>query len=142
LLTGFVGRNFQHALEGAFEFLSPYSEEAAAVEVSYYQEDGRMSTAGYLLAQRRMQSRDAAAAHDGRPIGVARSSFGDAEIGEVHALVNQLFARRAAEAPQDRTQVRPAARPGKSTCTRFRYWKWGSACPGGSAVYSSEVLIF
>src|SRR5258708_8982956 len=39
--TGYVGRNFQHSLEGAFESLSPYSEEAAAVEVSYYQEDGQ-----------------------------------------------------------------------------------------------------
>ena len=39
--TGYVGRNFQRSLEGAFESLSPYSEEAAAVEVSYYQEDGQ-----------------------------------------------------------------------------------------------------
>jgi hypothetical protein len=39
--------------------------------------------------------------------------FGDAEIGEVTALVNQLFARRAAEAPQDRTQARPGVASGK-----------------------------
>ena len=39
--TGWVGRNFQRSLEAAFEALSPYSEEAAGVEVTYYQEDGR-----------------------------------------------------------------------------------------------------
>ena len=39
--TGYVGRNFQSGLEGAFQALSPYSEEAAAVEVSYYHEDGQ-----------------------------------------------------------------------------------------------------
>jgi hypothetical protein len=39
--------------------------------------------------------------------------FGDAEIGEVTALVNQMFARRASDAPQDRTQVRPGGVSGK-----------------------------
>jgi len=39
--------------------------------------------------------------------------FGDAEIGEVHALVNQLFTRKAAEAPQDRTQPRVGTATGK-----------------------------
>jgi hypothetical protein len=39
--------------------------------------------------------------------------FGDAEIGEVTALVNQLFARSAAEGPQERTQSRPSGAAGK-----------------------------
>jgi len=39
--------------------------------------------------------------------------FGDAEIGEVTALVNQLFTRRAAEGPQERTQSRPSGATGK-----------------------------
>jgi hypothetical protein len=39
--------------------------------------------------------------------------FGDAEIGEATALVNQLFTRRAAEGPQERTQSRPSGTTGK-----------------------------
>jgi len=39
--------------------------------------------------------------------------FGEAEIGEVTALVNQLFVRRAAEGPQERTALRPSGISGK-----------------------------
>jgi hypothetical protein len=112
--TGYVGRNFQHSLEGAFESLSPYSEEAAAVEVSYYHEDGQDEHSWVFVGPtpesiRDMQRRrmiDDLSALLGR-------HFGDAEIGEVTALVNQVFARRTAEGPQDRTQMRSTGASGK-----------------------------
>ncbi len=112
--TGYVGRNFQHSLEGAFESLSPYSEEAAAVEVSYYHEDGQDEHSWVFVGPttesiRDMQKRrmvDDVTALLGR-------HFGDAEIGEVVALINQMFARRAAEGPQDRTQSRASGSAGK-----------------------------
>jgi hypothetical protein len=112
--TGYVGRNFQQSLEGAFESLSPYSEEAAAVEVSYYHEDGQDEHSWVFVGptpesirdmQRRRMIDDLSA--------LLNRHFGDAEIGEVTALVNQLFARRAAEGPQDRTQIRSPGASGK-----------------------------
>ena len=112
--TGYVGRNFQRSLEGAFESLSPYSEEAAAVEVSYYQEDGQDEHSWVFVGptpdsiwdmQRRRTIDDVSA--------LLARHFGDAEIGEVTALVNQLFTRRAAEGPQERTQSRPSGATGK-----------------------------
>ncbi len=101
-------------LEGAFESLSPYSEEAAAVEVSYYQEDGQDEHSWVFVGptpdsiwdmQRRRMIDDVSA--------LLARHFGDAEIGEVTALVNQLFTRRAAEGPQERTQSRPSGATGK-----------------------------
>lgn len=100
--TGYVGRNFQHTLEAAFQLLSPYSEEATAVEVSYYQEDGQDEHGWVFVGptpesiqemQRRRLTEDVSA--------VLARHFGDAEIGEVAALINQLFARQgAAGAPE------------------------------------------
>jgi len=96
--TGWVGRNFQRALESACEALSPYSEEAAGMEVTYYHEDGRDEhgmvfvgpTADSIQeAQRRYMIEDLQA--------LLGRHFGDAEIGEVVGLVNQLFDRRWAE---------------------------------------------
>ena len=112
--TGYVGRNFQSSLEGAFETLSPYSEEAAAVEVSYYHEDGQdehswVFVGPTLESIRDMQRRRMA---DDISLLLARH-FGEAEIGEVVALVNQLFTRRSSEDPQDRSQPRITAVPGK-----------------------------
>ena len=111
--TGYVGRNFQNALEAAFQSLSPYSEEAAALEVSYYHEDGQdehgwvfvgPTAEAILEMQRRQMAEDVAA--------LFARHFGDAEIGEAVALVNQLFARRGAD-PQDRMQSRTARVAGK-----------------------------
>jgi len=112
--TGYVGRNFQHSLEVAFEALSPYSEEAAAVEVSHYHEDGQDEHNWVFVGptaesirdmQRRRMLEDVS--------GLLSRHFGDAEIGEVVALVNQLFARTAVEGPQDRTQARSGGIAGK-----------------------------
>jgi len=112
--TGYVGRNFQHSLEGAFEALSPFSEEAAAVEVSYYHEDGQDEHSWVFVGptaesiremQRRRMVEDISA--------LLSRHFGDSEIGEVVGLVNQLFTRTAVEGPQDRTQPRPSGIAGK-----------------------------
>jgi len=87
---------------------------AAAVEVSYYQEDGQDEHSWVFVGptpesirdmQRRRMADDISA--------LLARHFGDAEIGEAVALVNQLFARRAAEGPQDRTQARPSGATGK-----------------------------
>jgi hypothetical protein len=112
--TGYVGRNFQHSLEGAFESLSPYSEEAAAVEVSYYQEDGQDEHSWVFVGPTPESIRDMQRRRmiDDLSALLARH-FGDAEIGEATALVNQMFARRASDAPQDRTQVRSGGVSGK-----------------------------
>jgi len=82
--------------------------------VSYYQEDGQDEHSWVFVGptpdairemQRRRMMDDLSA--------LLSRHFGDAEIGEVHALVNQLFARRGAEAPQDRAQARPGGASGK-----------------------------
>jgi len=112
--TGYVGRNFQEALERAFDSLSPYSEEAAAVEVSHYHEDGQDEHGWVFVGptpeaigdmQRRRVMDDVSA--------LLARHFGEAEIGEVTALVNQLFVRHAAEGPQERTALRPSGASGK-----------------------------
>ena len=112
--TGYVGRNFQSSLEGAFQSLSPYSEEAAAVEVSYYHEDGQDEHSWVFVGPTPESIRDMQRRRMADDISALLSRhFGEAEIGEVVALVNQLFARAAAEGPQDRTQPRPSGVSGK-----------------------------
>lgn len=112
--TGYVGRNFQHSLEGAFDSLSPYSEEAAAVEVSYYHEDGQDEhswafvgpTAGSIREmQRRRTVEDVST--------LLSRQFGEAEIREVVALVDQLFSRVGADESRDHGLSRPLPASGK-----------------------------
>jgi uncharacterized protein DUF6806 len=114
--TGYVGRNFQNALDAAFQLLGPYSEEAAAVEVSYYHEDGQDEHGWVFVgptdeAIQEMQKRRLI---DDVSILLARH-FGEAEIGEVSALLNQLFIRRAANPVSDaeRDLPRTVRVPGK-----------------------------
>jgi len=112
--TGYVGRNFKNSIESAFESLSPYSEEAAAVEVSYYQEDGQDEHGWVFVGPTAESIRDMQRRRMVDDITALLSRhFGDAEIGEAVALVNQMFARHATESPQDRTQARPSGSTGK-----------------------------
>jgi len=114
--TGYVGRNFQNALDAAFQLLGPYSEEAVAVEVSYYPEDGQDEhdwafvgpTAESIQEMQRRRLIDDVSA-------VLARQFGDAEIEEVSALLNQLFARRGSSpvADAEREQPRSVRVPGK-----------------------------
>jgi hypothetical protein len=93
--TGWVGRNFQRALEISFEALCAHAEQAAGVEVTYYHEDGRdehsMAFVGPSLEaiqeeQRRSMIEDVS--------GLLSRHFAEAEISEVLQHVHQLFERR------------------------------------------------
>ena len=115
--TGWVGRNFQKALEGACEALGHFAEDAAGVEVTYYQEDGRDEHGMVFIGpsqetieatQRRYMIEDMQA--------LLARHFGDAEISEVVGLVNQLFDRRWSErgaSPSTGTMERAQRSPGK-----------------------------
>ena len=115
--TGWVGRNFQKAAETAFEALCPFTEEAAALEVSYYHEDGRDERGMVFVGptvesietmQRSYMLEDIQA--------LLSRHFSDAEIGEVTGLVNQLFDRRWVERgaePVTGTSERPQRSSGK-----------------------------
>jgi hypothetical protein len=94
-----VGNGFREHVSSAFAALNSYSERAAEVEVTYYHEDG---TDEYQLvfvgptpeaiheAQRQAMIDDVSA--------VLSRQFGDAEIGEVVQLINQLFLRASPSA--------------------------------------------
>jgi len=93
--TGWVGRNFQRALESAFASLCSYAEQAAGVEVTYYHEDGRdertmafvgPSQEAIQEEQRRSMIEDVST--------LMSRHFAEGEIGEVLQLVHQLFERR------------------------------------------------
>jgi hypothetical protein len=113
--TGWVGRNFQKALEGAFEALCAFSEEAAGVEVTYYHEDGRDERGMVFVGptqdsieatQRRYMIEDLQA--------LLGRHFSDGETSEVIGLVNQMFDKRWAErgaAPSTGTSERAQRSP-------------------------------
>jgi hypothetical protein len=95
--TGWVGRNFQRALESAFESLCSYAEQAAGVEVTFYHEDGRdertmafvgPSPEAIQEEQRRSMIEDVST--------LLSRHFAQGETGEVLQLVHQLFERRMA----------------------------------------------
>ncbi|MBI3528183.1 MAG: hypothetical protein HY067_09455 [Betaproteobacteria bacterium] len=92
--TGDVGRSFHQTIAGALAALSPFSEEAAAFEVSYYLEDGKDEFSLVFVGP----TQDAIfEAQRGLMIEDVRSllsrQFSDPEIAQVVALVNQLFER-------------------------------------------------
>jgi hypothetical protein len=96
--TGWVGRNFQRALESSFESLCSYAEQAAGVEVTFYHDDGRDERTMAFVGpsqesiqdeQRRSMIEDCTA--------LLSRHFSQGEIGEVLQLVHQLFERRWAE---------------------------------------------
>lgn len=98
--TGDVGRSFHQIISDALAALNPLSEEAAAFEVSYYQDDGKdefslmfvgPTPESIFETQRRLMLEDL---H-----GLLSRQFSDAEIAEVTALVNQLFERQRAGGP-------------------------------------------
>jgi hypothetical protein len=93
--TGDVGRNFREHIAGALQGLNPYTEQAAEVEVTYYHDEGDEyqlvfvgpSPEAIHEAQRQAMIDDVSA--------VLGRQFGDSEIGEAVALINQLFQRTA-----------------------------------------------
>ncbi|MCL4801742.1 MAG: hypothetical protein KJ025_19280 [Burkholderiales bacterium] len=115
--TGDVGRNFREIVEEALQGLNAYTERAAEIEVTYYHDDGTDEYGIVFVgptpeaireAQRQRMVDDVA--------HLLTRHFGDSEIGEVVALVNQLFQRTWAEQgtavrPSSATQVQPSAAP-------------------------------
>lgn len=100
--TGDVGRNFRETIEVALQALNPYTERAAEVEVTYYHEDGQDEFGIVFVgptpeaiheAQRQAMIEDVS--------HLLSRQFGEAEIGEVIALLNQLFSRTTPPAGMD-----------------------------------------
>ena len=89
--TGWVGRNFQRALESALSSVCEFVEAASAVEVTYYQEDGRdefgvvfvgPDHAAIAHAKRRRMIDDVS-------MLLARQ-LGEEEVNQVAALIERL----------------------------------------------------
>jgi hypothetical protein len=104
--TGDVGRTFREHVETALQELNPLTERAAEIEITYYHEDGQDEFGVVFVgptpeaiheAQRQAMIEDVSA--------ILSRQFGESEIGEVTALLNQLFARTAPSASGE-------ARPG------------------------------
>jgi hypothetical protein len=98
--TGDVGRSFHQIISDALAALNPLSEEAAAFEVSYYQDDGKDEFSLMFVGptpelifetQQRLMLEDL---HN-----LLARQFSDAEIAEITGVVNQLFERQRAGGP-------------------------------------------
>jgi hypothetical protein len=94
--TGDVGRAFREAIEVALQALNPYTERAAEIEVTYYHDDGQDELGIVFVgptpeaiheAQRQAMIEDVS--------HILARQFGDSEIGEVVAQLNELFQRTA-----------------------------------------------
>src|SRR5882762_1363617 len=92
--TGEIGRSFHPALDVALENLGPYCYEAVEVDVKMYHDNGEQDSRLLFVgptaqaiheAQRRCMIEDVAA--------VLARQFEKEKVGEVTALVNDLFDR-------------------------------------------------
>jgi hypothetical protein len=110
--TGDVGRAFREAIESALQGLNPYTERAAEIEVTYYHDDGQDEFGIVFVgptpeaiheAQRQAMIEDVS--------GILARQFGESEIGEVVALLNQLFQRTAPGAGRATQSTMPATSP-------------------------------
>lgn len=96
--TGDVGRGFRELIEEALQALCPYTESAAEIEVSYYHDDGQDEFGMVFVGPtpESIHERQKSRMIDDVS-GLLARHFTEAEIGEVAALVNQLFERNWAE---------------------------------------------
>ena len=92
--TGAIGRSFHPALDEALEKLGPLCYEAVEIDVTLYHDDGEQESRLLFVgptpqaiheAQRRCMLEDIAA--------LLERQFGKDAVGEVSALVNELFDR-------------------------------------------------
>ena len=92
--TGDVGRGFRELIEEALQALCPYTESAAEVEVSYYHDDGQDEFGMVFVGPtpESIHERQKTRMIEDVSNMLARH-FTESEIGEVAALVNQLFER-------------------------------------------------
>ncbi len=116
--TGDVGRAFRDAVETALRGLDPYTERAAEIEVTYYHDDGQDEFGVVFVgptpeaiheAQRQAMIEDVS--------HILARQFGESEIGEVVAQLNQLFKRTAPAAGAGRP---PATAPALAPSSRRR----------------------
>ena len=100
--TGDVGRGFRELIEEALQAVCPYTESAAEIEVSYYHDDGQDEFGMVFVGPtpESIHERQKSRMIDDVSSLLARH-FSEAEIGEVAALVNQLFERNWAEKTGD-----------------------------------------
>lgn len=90
--TGEVGRGFRNRISEAFQVLGPLSEYASEITVTYYHDNGQEEfqqifvgpTAEAIHEMRRQCVEEDVAA-------VLAPHFGKDKVGQVTALVNQLF---------------------------------------------------
>ena len=96
--TGDVGRGFRELIEEALQALCSHTESAVEIEISYYHDDGQDEFGMVFVGptpesiHERQKSRMI-----GDVSGMLARHFTEAEIGEVAALVNQLFERNWTE---------------------------------------------
>jgi hypothetical protein len=104
--TGDVGRTFREHVEPALAGLNSLTERAAEIEITYYNDDGQDEYGVVFVgptpeaiheAQRQAMVEDVS--------NILARQFSDSEIGEVVALLNQLFARTAPSAGGEPRQV-------------------------------------
>ena len=92
--TGDVGRGFRELIEEALQALCPYTESAAEIELSYYHDDGQDEFGMVFVGPtpESIHERQKSRMIDDVS-GMLARQFTEAEIGEVTALINQLFER-------------------------------------------------
>lgn len=92
--TGEIGRSFHGALEAALESIGPFCYEAVEVDLTLYHENGEQESRLLFVgptahaiheAQRRCMMEDVSA--------ILGRQFGKEEVGQVTALVNEMFDR-------------------------------------------------
>ena len=123
--TGEIGRSFHGALEAALESIGPFCYEAVEVDLTLYHENGEQESKLLFVgptahaiheAQRRCMVEDVAA--------ILARQFGKEEVGQVTALVNELFDRDWKKRPRSRRS--PSARSRTTLgrrgriCTKWR----------------------
>jgi hypothetical protein len=98
--TGYVGRNFSRAVEGALNALCEYAESTAEMEITYYHEDGRdefgvvfvgPSPDEIELAKRSRMISDVA--------GLLGRQFSDADVREVTGVIQRLYEQQQGAQP-------------------------------------------
>ncbi len=104
--TGWVGRNFQRALESALSAVCEFAEGAAAIEVTYYQEDGRDEFGVVFVGPDPTAIERAKRGRLIEDVAMLLSrQFGEQEVGQVATLIERLFEEQA------RSQQDPASAP-------------------------------
>ena len=119
--TGDVGRGFRELIEEALQALCPYTESAAEIELSYYHDDGQDEFGMVFVGPtpESIHERQKSRMIDDVS-GMLARQFTEAEIGEVTALINQLFERNWREKTGDSHSDAASAPRGLTPAQRRR----------------------